>query len=97
MAVSALIVMALTTYVIRVSPFLIFRRKITNKWVQSFLFYVPYVVLAVMTFPAIFYATNNRMASLAGTVVAAGLAYRCKSLLVVALGAALAVLVVECL
>lgn len=97
MAVSALIVMALTTYVIRVSPFLIFRRKITNKWVQSFLFYVPYVVLAAMTFPAIFYATNNRMASLADTVVAAGLAYRRKSLLVVALGAALAVLVVECL
>ena len=82
---------------IRVSPFLIFRRKITNKWVQSFLFYVPYVVLAAMTFPAIFYATNNRMASLADTVVAAGLAYRRKSLLVVALGAALAVLVVECL
>ncbi|WP_348687838.1 AzlD domain-containing protein [uncultured Dubosiella sp.] len=87
--------MALTTYVIRVSPFLIFRRKITNRRVQSFLFYVPYVVLSAMTFPAVFYATGNMAASIAGTIVATGLAYRRHSLLVVAIGAAAAVLVVE--
>nr|WP_289184106.1 AzlD domain-containing protein [uncultured Dubosiella sp.] len=95
MAIAGLMVMALTTYVIRVSPFLIFRRKITNRRVQSFLFYVPYVVLSAMTFPAVFYATGNMVASIAGTIVATGLAYRRHSLLVVAIGAAAAVLVVE--
>ncbi len=48
-----------------------------------------------MTFPAVFYATGNMAASIAGTIVATGLAYRRHSLLVVAIGAAAAVLVVE--
>ena len=46
-------VMALTTYLIRVLPLTIIRKQIQNRFVKSFLYYVPYVTLAVMTFPAI--------------------------------------------
>ena len=52
-------VMALVTYLIRVLPMVIFRKKITNVRVQSFLYYVPYAVLAAMTFPAVFSSTGS--------------------------------------
>ena len=55
----SMFVMALTTYVIRMLPMAIFRKKINDKRVQSFLYYVPYVTLAVMTFPAILSATQS--------------------------------------
>jgi branched-subunit amino acid transport protein len=86
-------IMALVTYLIRVSPMVIFRKKIENKRVKSFLFYVPYTVLAAMTFPAIFSSTNSWIGAAAGCVVAILLAYWRKGLLVVALGAAATVLV----
>ena len=86
-------IMALMTYLIRVSPMVIFRRKIENKRVKSFLYYVPYTVLAGMTFPAIFSSTNSGVGAAAGCIVAIILAYRRKGLLVVALGAAATVLV----
>ena len=63
----ALMVMALTIYAVRVLPFLFLRKPIQNRFVRSFLFYVPYVTLAVMTFPAILTATSR---PLAGLVVA---------------------------
>lgn len=86
-------IMALMTYLIRVSPMVIFRKKIENKRVKSFLYYVPYTVLAAMTFPAIFSSTNSSVGAVAGCIVAIILAYRRKGLLVVALGAAATVLV----
>ena len=49
-----MVVMSLTTYLIRVIPMVVFRKKITNRFVQSFLYYVPYAVLACMTFPSVF-------------------------------------------
>ena len=54
-----LLVMALVTYLIRVLPLTLIRREIRNVTIRSFLFYVPYVTLAVMTFPAILDATES--------------------------------------
>ena len=57
-----ILIMILITNLIRVIPITIIRGKIQNKFVKSFLFYVPYVTLAVMTFPAIIEATNSPIA-----------------------------------
>ena len=57
--VAGIAVMALVTYLVRVLPIVIFRKKITNVRVKSFLFYVPYAVLSAMTFPAIFASTGT--------------------------------------
>ena len=64
--------MWLISYIIRVLPLTLIRREITNTTIRSFLFYVPYVTLAVMTFPAILSATQSPVA--AGIALAAGLA-----------------------
>ena len=85
---ASIAVMALITYLIRVLPMVIFRKKITNVWVQSFLHYVPYVVLSAMTFPAVFSSTGSVAGSVAGCIVAVILAYFEKGLLTVAVGAA---------
>ena len=53
-----IIVMALATNLCRVLPLTLIRKPIENKFIQSFLYYVPYVTLAVMTFPAIMEATQ---------------------------------------
>lgn len=83
-------VMAFTTYIIRMLPMVIFRKKITNKWVQSFLSYVPYSVLAAMTFPSVFNSTGSTKSAVAGCIVSIVLAYSKKGLLTVALGASAA-------
>ncbi len=61
----SLIIIALTIYVIRLLPFLFIRKPIKNRYLRSFLYYVPYVTLAVMTFPAILTATGNWIAGAA--------------------------------
>lgn len=80
-------IMALITYLIRVLPITVFRKKITSQWLCSFLYYVPYAVLAALTFPAIFTATGDVMTSAVGTVVALVLAYFDLGLVIVAVGA----------
>lgn len=60
-----LFVMAAVTYLIRVLPLTLIRREIKNRFIRSFLYYVPYVTLAVMTFPAILDATASPWAGLA--------------------------------
>jgi len=88
------LVMAVVTYLIRMLPLAVFRKKITNRFVLSFLHYVPYAVLGAMTFPAIFTTTGNVLSSVTGLVVGVVLAWLEKSLLTVALascGAAFAV------
>lgn len=85
-----ILIMALSTYAVRVIPLMLFRKKIKNQFVQSFLFYVPYAVLSAMTFPAIFYSTDSLVSALAGTLAALVSAYWDKSLLFVAIAAALA-------
>lgn len=80
-------VMALVTYLLRVIPFVLLKKKITNVYVCSFLEYIPYGVLAAMTFPAVFTSAGGVIPSLAGVAVALVLAVRQKSLLTVAIGA----------
>lgn len=65
----ALTVMALTVYVIRVSPLLFLRKPIKNRWFRSFLYYVPYVTLSVMTFPAILTVTENPLCGFFALIV----------------------------
>jgi len=91
-----LAVMAGVTYLIRMIPLAIFRRKLQNRWVRSFLYYVPFAVLGAMTFPEIFFSTGNIWSATAGLITAAILAYFEKGLLPVALSACGAALAVEC-
>ena len=79
-----LIVMAGITYLIRMLPFVLVKKKIKNRFLLSFLYYVPYAVLSVMTIPAIFYATESTISALVGFFVAVISAYFEKSLVVVA-------------
>lgn len=83
-------VMAGVTYLIRMLPFVIFRKKIKSQFIRSFLYYVPYSVLGAMTIPEIFYSTGDRISATVGFVVGAILALKKKSLIVVALGACIA-------
>ena len=92
---SAIAVMALVTYVPRMIPLTFMRRKITNRFVRSFLYYTPYAVLAAMTLPAILYSTSGMASAAVGLVVAVILAYRNHGLLTVALGAVGAVFFAE--
>lgn len=80
-------VMALVTYLLRALPFVLVKKKITNTYIRSFLEYIPYGVLAAMTFPAVFTSAGGVIPSLAGMTVALVLAYRRKDLLTVAIGA----------
>lgn len=64
-----ILVMVLVTYAIRVLPLTLIRKPIKSRFIQSFLFYVPYVTLAVMTFPAITQATQSPSAGFAALVV----------------------------
>lgn len=88
-------IMAGTTYFIRMLPMAIFRKKIQNTFVQSFLTYVPYAVLSAMTFPAIFSSTGSGLSAAVGCVAAVFLAYLDKSLLTVAVGASVAVFLAQ--
>ena len=85
-------VMAAVTYLIRMIPFTVFRKKIRSRFFRSFLHYVPYAVLSAMTIPAVFYATGDVVTSVVGAVVAVILAYCNLPLIVVALAASAAAL-----
>ena len=87
--------MALTTYLIRVLPLTIFRKPIKSVFLRSFLHYVPYACLSAMTFPAILTSTATIISGAAALVVAVILAYRGKSLIVVAVSSSAAVLITE--
>ena len=90
-----ILVMAGVTYLIRMLPLALSKKEITNNYIKSFLYYVPYACLAAMTFPAILYATASIYSALAGLVVAIIAAYRGRSLLTVALLACAAVFIAE--
>ena len=87
--------MALTTYLIRVLPMTIFRKPIKSRFLRSFLYYVPYCCLTAMTFPAILSSTASILSGAAALIVAVVLAYRGKSLIVVALSSSAAVLLTQ--
>ena len=88
-------VMALVTFLIRILPLTLVRKEIKNVYIRSFLYYVPFVTLAVMIFPAILEATASPLSALVGFIVAILFAYKGASLVSVALLACLSVFVVE--
>ncbi len=88
-------VMAIVTYLIRVLPLTLVRREIKNVYVRSFLYYVPYVTLAVMTFPAILDACGSVWAGLAAFVAGVALAWHGASLLNVAVACCATVYLLE--
>ena len=90
-----LLIMAGSTYLIRVLPFIAIRNKIENRFIRSFLYYIPYAVLTAMTIPAIFTATGSVISACVGLAVAVLLALRKCSLTTVALAACLAVYLTE--
>ena len=90
-----ILVMGIVTYLIRVLPLTLIRREIKNRFIRSFLYYVPYVTLSVMTFPAILYATRSAAGGAAALAVAVLLAWKGKSLFHVSLAACTAVFLLE--
>lgn len=70
-----MLVMAGVTYLIRALPLTLIRKDIKNVTIRSFLYYVPYVTLAVMTFPSIMSATQTPIAGLAALLVGIALAW----------------------
>lgn len=88
-------VMAAVSYAIRVLPLTLIRKPIKNQFIQSFLYYVPYVTLAVMTFPAIINATQSPIAGAAALVVGSAAAWFGASLFQVSVSCCAVVLVLE--
>lgn len=93
--VTSILVMAAVSYLPRVIPLVLFRRKITNKYVCAFLSYMPYAVLAAMIIPDVFGSTGNIISSLCGFAVALVLSYMEFGLLPVALSGTAAVFIAE--
>lgn len=90
-----ILVMAVTTYLIRVLPLLFFKKPIRSRFLRSFLHYVPVACLTAMTFPAILYTTDHMLSGAAGLAVAVLLAMKNKSLITVAAASCTAVFLVE--
>lgn len=91
----AIFLMAGVTYLIRVTPLVLIRREFQNRTFRSFLHYVPYVTLSVMTFPAILFATASLWSALVAFLVAAVLGLRGCKLPLVAAATCLAVFLIE--
>ena len=92
---SYIAVMGLVTYMIRVLPLTLIRRQIKSQVIRSFLYYVPYVTLAVMTFPAIMGATESQWSALAALIIGIVLAFLGNDLMVVSIACVLTVFLTE--
>ncbi len=90
-----LLTMAGVTYLIRMLPLVLIKRKIQSRFLLSFLYYIPYTVLSVMTIPAIFYATSYAVSAALGFAAAVILALCKKGLLTVASVSCAVVLITE--
>ena len=90
-----ILVMFGVTYAVRVLPLTLIRKEITSPFIRSFLYYVPYVTLAVMTFPAIMESTRSPIAGLIAMIVGIVLAWMGSSLFRVAVSACIVVFVLE--
>lgn len=90
-----ILVMAVVTYLIRMLPLTFIRKEIKNKTIRSFLYYVPYVTLAVMTFPAILSETGSIWSAWAALITGIVLAWTGRSLLQVSVSACLVVFLLE--
>ena len=89
------LVMAVTTYLIRAIPLTLLKKPIRSRFLRSFLHYVPTACLTAMTFPAILSSTDHVISGAAGLLVGVLLAFKNKSLIVVAVASAATVFVVE--
>ncbi len=94
---SYILVMGLVTYMIRVLPLTLIRKQIKNQVIRSFLYYVPYVTLAVMTFPAIMGETGSQWSALAALVIGIVLAFLGNDLMIVSIACVLTVFLTELL
>ena len=94
---TALLVMAVTTYLVRLLPLLLLRRPVKSRFLRSFFYYVPYAVLSAMAFPAVIYATGNPLTGAVATAVCIFLALFRLPLPAVAAGGALSVAIGEIL
>ena len=90
-----ILVMAVTTYLVRALPLTLFKKPIRSRFIRSFLHYVPVACLTAMTFPAILYGTEHMLSGAAALVVAVLLALWGKSLIVVAASSCAAVFITE--
>ena len=92
-----LLVIGLTTWLVKMFPMVLLRRKIHNPYFRAFMRYMPYAVLGAMTVPEGIFATGNVWTAVAGLLVALLLALRKAGLMTVALCAVAAVYVMELL
>lgn len=90
-----ILVMAVTTYLIRALPLTLLKKPIRSRFLRSFLYYVPVACLTAMTFPAILYATDHVVSGAVGLLTGVLLAYKNKSLIVVAVASCGAVFLME--
>lgn len=90
-----ILVMAVTTYLIRALPLLFLKKPIGSRFIRSFLHYVPVACLTAMTFPAILYTTDHIISGGVGLIVGVLLAFKRKSLITVAAAACLGVFLTE--
>lgn len=90
-------IMAAVTYAVRVIPLTLIRKKIKNTFIRSFLYYVPYATLSIMTFPAILTATKTPASAAAALIAGIAAAYKGLSLFVTAAICTLTVLIIELL
>lgn len=88
-------IMAAVSFLIRTLPLTLIRRRIKSRFIQSFLYYVPYVTLAVMTFPAIIYSTGNTITGIIALAVGIISAWVTENLFKVAAFCCIAVLICE--
>lgn len=88
-------IMAAVSYLIRVLPITLIQKPITNKFIQSFLYYVPYVTLSVMTFPAIINATQSYISGIAALIAGITAAWFGANLFKVAVSCCSVVLILE--
>ncbi len=90
-----ILVMALTTYLIRMLPLTVFKKEIKNRYIKAFLKFIPVCCLTAMTIPAIFMSTEYLISGIAAFLVAVILALFKRSLVVVAAGSSAAVFITE--
>ena len=90
-----ILVVVVTTYLIRALPLTLLKKPIRSRFLRSFLYYVPVACLTAMTFPAILYATDHILSGVLGLAVGVLLAYKNKSLIVVAVASCVTVFLAE--
>lgn len=90
-----ILLMAVTVFLIRVLPLVLIRKQIKNKYIKSFLYYVPYVTLSVMTFPAIIDSTINPISGAVSLIIGIIGSYKDLGLFKVTVLCCLTVLVLE--